>query len=465
MINLISLPPYSIAILALVITFLQISYYFMRPDKELWILWGAIISLFSALFSLSIVLQFNSDASSSLGTIEKFQYSSVLLMEHAIVCYTFNYLDVKNRYTRILLSVSSLSILLFVWFSGSFISGEITLRTFTFLPFSYNEATLTGYGKIAMLWLVILPFLAMYHWIHHYRTLGAAGKIVMFALLFWMMLGIHDILTVFGLPTVMYLSQYGFFLFSLAIFITTLLDYQNQLRINDQLLSINAARSTFIRSMSHEFRTPLNAVMGFSQIMLADFDSIDNARKKDYLETIYSNGAKLNKHVNSVLMLARLDSEDYIVTTSTTPVYRFIEQLQSEFMDMPHDTSKRIELETTGTRTILRIQEELIRMAALEIIQNALYYSPSISPVAVRINATMDALTIEVTDKGEGIPEEFSKDIFVPFFRVHNPLEGDSEHLGLGLTIALRAAERHGGTVSYTRGNEGGSVFSLQIPQ
>jgi CheY-like chemotaxis protein/anti-sigma regulatory factor (Ser/Thr protein kinase) len=213
--------------------------------------------------------------------------------------------------------------------------------------------------------------------------------------------------------------------------------------------------------MSHELRTPLNAILGFAQLL--ELDDLDS-RQRDNVAHIVSGGRHLLDLINEVLEISRIE------TGSMSPVIEpvHVASLVQEAMDLvgPLAAQRRIVLGASiGQQSHLWVaaDHQRVKQILLNLLANAVKYNRDGGSVTVRVKALDGRARIEVTDTGQGIPQDQLPKLFIPFERLGAESTG-VEGTGLGLVLALRLAEAMGGTLGVESQPWIGSTFHIELP-
>ena len=215
-------------------------------------------------------------------------------------------------------------------------------------------------------------------------------------------------------------------------------------------------RQDFINNFSHEFKTPIVSIAGFGKLLQrAD---LDEAQRKEYIDAIVEESARLSSMATNVLKLTKVENQ--AILTGVTE-YNLSEQLRSAALLLEGDwTAKHIDLDMEFGEVNIRGNEELLKEVWINLLHNAVKFSPEYGPLQVRIYQEENAVRVTVTNSGF-IPEEEQKRIFRKFY------QADRSHFsagnGVGLAIVKKIVELHQGSVQVE--SHGGAVmFTVTLP-
>lgn len=227
----------------------------------------------------------------------------------------------------------------------------------------------------------------------------------------------------------------------------------------------NRAKSTFLATVSHELRTPLNAVIGFSEALLSEaVGPFEPARVHDYLDLIHTAGRHLGELINDILDVSRVElghlnlAEDEIDPIALVlSVRRLLET---------HAIDGGITLSTDLPAAPLRLRADprRLRQALLNLVTNAIKFTPSGGMVILRVRVSHAGLAFEVEDTGIGIPPEHHRRVWQPFFQADAEHARSHDGAGLGLAIVKRFIEAQGGTVALDSAPGQGTCVTIQLP-
>lgn len=214
-----------------------------------------------------------------------------------------------------------------------------------------------------------------------------------------------------------------------------------------------ALERDFLAAAAHELRTPLTSILGEAQLLgrrLAA-DAIDRAR--DNATHITLQATRMRDLVNDLLSVAR-DSSGFVDELEDDDVFAIANAIGHDFPNV------RIE----GEPTIAPIDGRRMGQVIRNLLDNASKYSPSGTPIDLRVHRVLDEVVIEVEDRGIGIPVAERTHVFERFVRGASTQHSETEGMGLGLYLCHRIITEHGGTIRIESGSEGGSLFIISLP-
>ena len=227
------------------------------------------------------------------------------------------------------------------------------------------------------------------------------------------------------------------------------------------VLESDRLRTALLNSISHELRTPLASIMGSASTLL-ESDSLYSADERhELLESITDGSKRMNLILSNLLDTARIESgmmklkydwcdiEDVIGTA----LQHLSEQVEN----------RRLEINIREGIPLLQGDCVLLGQVVLNLVDNALKYSPADSSIEIQASSTNEELTVSVADHGIGIPATDMEKIFDKFYRVQHG-ESSIPGTGLGLSICKSIVEAHGGKIWASNRSEGGAVISFSLP-
>ena len=229
---------------------------------------------------------------------------------------------------------------------------------------------------------------------------------------------------------------------------------------SDELVRESQAKSQFLARMSHELRTPLNAVLGFSELLGHRLVGPLNQRQSDYVGDITDSARHLVTLVDDVLDLAEVERGATRLVLGPTDIASVVEESTSMLRDRA--AAKGVELTVAVDPALPEATADgvKIRQVVLNLVANAVRFTPAGGSIHVRAGTTATGLFVAVEDTGIGVPAEDRERIFKEYAQVADATGGT----GLGLPLARRLVELHGGALTLRSRSGGGSVFEFDLP-
>ncbi len=227
------------------------------------------------------------------------------------------------------------------------------------------------------------------------------------------------------------------------------------------------AKSRFLMTMSHELRTPLNAIIGFSEIMKGEaFGPIEVPRYREYVDDIHVSGEHLLRVINDILELTQIENGELTLMIEDVMAGDVIDSVQR--MLVPLAEKKGLTITTKIARGLgtLRTDERHLRQILVNLVGNAVKFTPSGGYIEIGMCAVDNGATLElsVADTGIGIKPEDIPLCQEPFGRVSDGRSGNQDGIGLGLHLSKRFAEMLGGTLTVTSEVGRGTTVTIRLP-
>jgi PAS domain S-box-containing protein len=235
--------------------------------------------------------------------------------------------------------------------------------------------------------------------------------------------------------------------------------------LTNEAMEANRAKSDFLAAMSHELRTPLNAIGGYAQLIEMGIrgpvteeqqvDLLRIQRSKNYLDTL----------VSDVLNFAKLGSGRLEFRVREIAVRRLLDDVVE--MLAPQLDKKRLHLSVGEVPNDVKLSadEDKTRQILLNLLANALKFTPEGGTIALDVQTAATTVEIAVSDTGVGIPQSQLEGIFEPFVQVRRSVDPGDHGFGLGLAISRRLARAMGGGLTVRSAVSVGSTFTLTLPR
>jgi signal transduction histidine kinase len=235
---------------------------------------------------------------------------------------------------------------------------------------------------------------------------------------------------------------------------------EQQRRAVEQLERLNSAKSDFVSIVSHEFRTPLTGIQGFSELMRDE--DLTPAEMKEYASDINKDAQRLNRMITEMLDLDRMESGRMTLNRERTDINAIITEATDRLI--PNSPRHPIQLNLDPELPLVEIDKDKINQVLLNLLSNAVKYSPGGGEIAVTTRVEGEMVHVFVRDSGLGIPEDSLEKVFERYSRLESGATRYIQGTGLGLPISRQIIEMHGGRawVESTFGE--GSVFQFTLP-
>ena len=236
--------------------------------------------------------------------------------------------------------------------------------------------------------------------------------------------------------------------------------------IADKSRELEAAsrhKSEFLANMSHELRTPLNAIIGFSEVLSERMFGDINEKQAEYLADILESGRHLLSLINDILDLSKIEAGRMDLEPSNFDLPNAIDNALVLVRERAQRRAIRLGRTVDGRLGMIRADERKVKQVLLNLLSNALKFTPEGGQIDVRADVRDGAAAISVTDNGVGIAPEDQQAAFEEFRQVGATVK-KAEGTGLGLTISRKLIELHGGRL-WVRSQVGtGSTFTFTLP-
>ncbi len=227
------------------------------------------------------------------------------------------------------------------------------------------------------------------------------------------------------------------------------------------------AKSQFLANMSHELRTPLNAIIGFSEVLKGELlGPVGNPKYTEYSDDIQNSGHHLLRIIDEVLDISAIESREIEITDEEIDTNFLVTNCLSVLSRRSERAGIDLKSQLAPDLPLLRGDATRVRQIIINLLGNALKFSPAESDVLIKTyQEDTGGLTIEISDSGEGIPEEDILRMLEPFTQVHDAASRSHEGVGLGLYITNRLVKLHGGRLDIVSEPGKGTTVFIRFPR
>lgn len=234
----------------------------------------------------------------------------------------------------------------------------------------------------------------------------------------------------------------------------------------DVAVAANQARAEFLAHMSHDLRTPLNAILGFSEVMRSElFGPLGDARYREYADDIWTSGDYLLQIVTQILEIARAESASLTLVDDAVSLLDLVETARRLVVDQI--TARHLTLTIAVPRDlIVRVDPTKMHQIIVNLISNAIKFMAEGGTIAITTaQPPTGGVELRIADTGKGMTGEEIELALQPFIRVENdPMARKTDGVGLGLPIAQRLVQLHGGGLSFDSEPGRGTTVIVWLP-
>lgn len=315
------------------------------------------------------------------------------------------------------------------------------------------QALNSGEPYISLVYLILLPVFSV--------TLRSPRETT------WVSAVVFLDLFLFGYVVHMTVEQFGEWLAFFAFIQTMLIIstfYLVRLERDQRMLIVERqnreALQQFMTNMSHDLKTPISVI--YTSLHLLEKDQ-NVSKHPDYVERIRTHTRLLDKHIQSILTMSRLDNDPH-ATLSSVHLETITNKVLSHLRPIADDKQINLELQVQPLLPRLCARADDFERAIFNLVENALRYTPQNGHIQIKIEKVRENIQIIVKDSGIGIAEEDIPHIFERFYRTDTARNSVSGGYGLGLAIVKKVVELHQGTITVQSQLDVGTSFIIVLP-
>jgi signal transduction histidine kinase len=241
------------------------------------------------------------------------------------------------------------------------------------------------------------------------------------------------------------------------------------LKDSQEKLEYERHKAEFFSNISHEFKTPLNILMGAMQLieMYSLNGSIIDTDKKleKYMKTMKQNALRLLKLINNIIDMTKIDASDLSLELHNYDIVSITRNVVQSIAVYARVKSVKVAFETEMQEKLIACDADKIERIVLNLLSNALKFTDKGGRITVNLKSNYGRIYISVEDDGTGIPEDKLKVIFKRFRQVDKSFTRNREGSGIGLSIVKALVEMHNGSISVESQYKKGSKFIIDLPE
>lgn len=233
---------------------------------------------------------------------------------------------------------------------------------------------------------------------------------------------------------------------------------------NIQLKKLDKLKTNFLNAISHELRTPMSSIKGYIQMLLKQILGDINEEQKRGLEVVLRNTNRLDALIQDILDISRLESGTLKFFPGKTGIGKIVTESVETMQSAADLKNIRINVDVKDRIPELVVDQERVKQVLVNLIDNAIKFSPDSSSVNVRAKRQGDDVLFEVQDFGRGIPKDKQKRVFEAFYQVNSGMDRKFGGAGLGLSVSRGIILAHGGEIRVRSTLNKGSTFVFTLP-
>lgn len=233
---------------------------------------------------------------------------------------------------------------------------------------------------------------------------------------------------------------------------------------NKRLIELDATKDEFISMASHQLRTPLTSIKGYlSMVLEGDAGKISPDQER-LLSEAYTSSERMVHLIGDFLNVSRLQTGRFTIEAHECDLATVVAQEVESINPVAAAHSMKLRYRKPSRFPILMVDEDKLRQVIMNFIDNAIYYSPANSEISIQLSVQDGMAVLEVKDHGIGVPADVKDRLFTKFFRADNARKQRPDGTGIGLYLAKKIIDVHGGSVLFESELDHGSTFGFRLP-
>ena len=235
-------------------------------------------------------------------------------------------------------------------------------------------------------------------------------------------------------------------------------------RSNEQLQKLDETKDEFMSIASHQLRTPLTSIKGhLSMVLEGDAGSV-NDEQRHLLQEAFTSSERMVHLIADFLNISRLNTGKFVIEKTEVDMVKLVRQEISVLLPAARARNIKFNMKLPKSLPMMRLDENKVRQVVMNFADNAIYYSNDDSTVDIVLGKEGRAIVYTVTDKGIGVAEADKPMLFHKFFRARNARSKRPDGTGVGLFLAKKVIDGHGGKIIFESTEGKGSTFGFSLP-
>ncbi len=233
----------------------------------------------------------------------------------------------------------------------------------------------------------------------------------------------------------------------------------------DELQRTNRLKDHCLSVAAHELATPLTAIQAYVETLQAKWNTPGFEQAPEFLQVLQHETARLIRTVERTLQVSRLTSANQTVQRLPLQLSQLVAAVADALRPVFRQRNVRLDVRVPETLPWISADRDLLEQVFINLLDNAVKFSPTACTVLVRASTSPGWVHVEVLDRGYGIAADEVQQIFDPYFRSRDDRVGRARGTGLGLALVKTVIEQHGGRIEVESALDRGTVFRLALPQ
>ncbi|MDC3423972.1 cell wall metabolism sensor histidine kinase WalK [Aquibacillus sp. 3ASR75-11] len=230
-----------------------------------------------------------------------------------------------------------------------------------------------------------------------------------------------------------------------------------------ELKMLEQMRKDFVANVSHELKTPITSIRGFTETLL-DGAMEDEATRRQFLNIILDESERLQSLVHDLLELSRLEKDEMKLQLESVQIKELLQDVLPVIEHQAQKKNIQLFLDVMENVTI-QVDVNRLKQVFINLLNNAISYTSNNGEVKLKVQESDEMVHIKVSDTGIGIPDDAKTRIFERFYRVDKARSRNTGGTGLGLAIVKHIVEAHGGTIRVESELNKGAIFIVELPK
>ena len=233
---------------------------------------------------------------------------------------------------------------------------------------------------------------------------------------------------------------------------------------NRKLIQLDEAKDEFISMASHQLRTPLTSIKGYlSMVVEGDLGEIKPQQER-VLKDAFGSSQRMAYLIADFLNVSRIKTGKFMIEKHEVDLPQIVQEEIRQLEEMAESRDLKLIYEKPGVFPRVKLDENKTRQVMMNMVDNAIYYTPSGGTITIQLYALADEIIFKVVDTGIGVPKKEQHKLFTKFFRAGNAKKARPDGTGLGLFMAQKVVVEQGGAVIFESTEGKGSTFGFRFP-